>query len=60
MTKKIKILQIIPNLKRGGAEKVCLQLANNLNKNKYETAILLFKDEEQDISWRENYKNNGG
>lgn len=60
MLKKIKVLQVIPNLKRGGAEKVCLQLVSGLNQNFYDSAILLFKDDEQDIFWREEYRKSGG
>lgn len=60
MPPKIKILQIIPNLKRGGAEKVCLQISSGLNKEAYDSAILLFKDDEQETSWREEYQASGG
>ena len=34
--KKLKVLFFIPNLMHGGAEKVLVNLVNNLDKNKYD------------------------
>ncbi len=48
MSKKIKILQIIPNLERGGAERICLELSQGLGKNNFSLAALLFKDSSLD------------
>ena len=43
--KKVKkVLFLIPNLMDGGAEKVLVNLANNLNKEKYEITILTIID----------------
>jgi len=44
MTRKIKILHILPNLSRGGAEKVCRDLLFNLNQEKYSLSLLLFNE----------------
>jgi glycosyltransferase involved in cell wall biosynthesis len=44
MTKKIKILQILPNLSRGGAEKVSTDLLLKLNSNDFNLSLILFKD----------------
>lgn len=37
--KKIKVLFLIPNLAHGGAEKVLVNLANNINKEKFDVTI---------------------
>ena len=37
--KKIKVLFLIPNLAHGGAEKVLVNLANNINKEKFGVTI---------------------
>lgn len=47
MIKKIKILHILPNLSGGGAEKVCFDILNNLNPEKYDRYLILFKDQGQ-------------
>ncbi len=44
MQKKIKILHILPNLSRGGAERVCFNILNNLNSEKFSLSLLLFKE----------------
>ena len=49
MSKKIKILHILPNLSGGGAEKVCLQILIGLDKNKFKTYLLLFKDNDKQV-----------
>jgi len=54
MQKSIRILQIIPNLKAGGAEKIVYQLLTNLDKNKFSSAVLLFKDDLENTSWKKN------
>lgn len=47
MSQKIKVLHIIPNLKTGGAEKICYELLKNLPKDKFIGGVILFKDEEK-------------
>lgn len=42
---KKKILFLIPNLKHGGAEKVLVNLVNNLNQDKYEITVQTLFDE---------------
>ena len=37
--KQIKVLFLIPNLAHGGAEKVLVNLANNINKEKFDVTI---------------------
>jgi len=44
MTRKLKILHILPNLSRGGAEKVCQDLLLNLNQEKFSLSLLLFNE----------------
>jgi glycosyltransferase involved in cell wall biosynthesis len=44
MIRKIKILHILPNLSRGGAEKVCQDLLFNTNKEKFSLSLLLFNE----------------
>lgn len=44
MIKKIKILHILPNLSQGGAERVCFNILNNLNLEKFSPSLLLFKE----------------
>ncbi len=44
MPKKIKILHILPNLSRGGAEKICRELLLKVDSEKFSSALLLFKD----------------
>jgi len=39
MTEKKKLLFLIPNLKHGGAEKVLVNLVNNLNPEKYDITV---------------------
>lgn len=45
---KIKILYVIKSFGTGGAEKVVLDLANGLNKNKYNVNILVLSNERLD------------
>jgi len=40
----MKILQVIDSLNIGGAEKMCVQLANLLDENGYEVGLLYFSD----------------
>ena len=42
---KKKILFLIPNLKHGGAEKVLVNLVNNLNPEKYDITVQTLFDE---------------
>lgn len=53
MLKQIKILQIIPNLNTGGAEKICYELASRLNGDKFSITVLLFKDNCPNNNWPE-------
>ncbi|MFA6514263.1 MAG: glycosyltransferase [Patescibacteria group bacterium] len=43
MPKKITILHILPNLSRGGAERVCVDILKNLDQEKFSPVLLLFK-----------------
>ena len=45
MILKKKILFLIPNLSYGGAERVLVNLVNNLNKNKYDITVQTLFDE---------------
>jgi glycosyltransferase involved in cell wall biosynthesis len=47
MTKKINILHILPNLSRGGAERVAVDILKNLDRTRFAPALLLFKDNHQ-------------
>lgn len=40
----MKILQIIPNLARGGAERICLDISNELVRVGHEVIVVIFKD----------------
>ncbi len=53
MSKKIKILQILPSLTKAGAEQVVFNLLNNLNQDKYELGLLLFKDNDEGKTWKQ-------
>lgn len=52
MSKKIKILHILPSLSRGGAEKVCFDIVSNLDREKFSPSLLLFKDNGEGLAWR--------
>ena len=39
MADRIKIMHIIPSLRGGGAEKVCVDLLINLDADKYEKSL---------------------
>lgn len=59
MSKKIKVLHLLPNLSDGGAEKVCHDILVNLDKNKFECFLLLFKENNKGEEKRKNLiKNN--
>ncbi len=45
MSKKIKILFMIPNLGHGGAEKVLVNLVNHMNKQKFDITVMTLYDE---------------
>lgn len=45
MKKKKKIIFVLPSLKGGGAERVAVNVINNLDKKKYEIVLVLFKKE---------------
>ena len=47
MSKKINVLHILPNLSRGGAERVAVDILKNLDREKYSPSLLLFKDKGQ-------------
>ena len=53
MSKKIKILQILPSFTKAGAEQVVFNLLNNLNQDKYELGLLLFKDNDEGKIWKQ-------
>lgn len=53
MPKKIKILHVLPSLTKAGAERVVFNLLNNLDQDKYELALLLFKDEGEGLAWKQ-------
>jgi glycosyltransferase involved in cell wall biosynthesis len=44
MLKKIIVLHILPNLNRGGAERVCVDILKNLDREKFSPILLLFKE----------------
>jgi len=56
MSKKIKILHLLPNLSGGGAEKVCQQILIGLDKEKFEASLLLFKDNKLSLGNKEKEK----
>ncbi len=56
MSKKIKILHILPNLSGGGAEKVCQQILLGLNKEKFAASLLLFKDNDLSLGKKDKEK----
>ena len=41
----MKIIHVIPNLKRGGAERLCLDICNELRKQDHDVQIIIFKNE---------------
>lgn len=47
MTKKISVLHILPNLSRGGAERVAVNILKNLDRSRFAPSLLLFKDNHQ-------------
>jgi L-malate glycosyltransferase len=49
MSKKIKLVHLLPNLSGGGAEKVCMQILLGIDKKKYQTYLLLFKDNDSSL-----------
>jgi len=59
MSDRIKIMHIIPSLRGGGAERVCFDLLINLDQQKYETSLLLFKDNGDGQIWREKLNYHG-
>ncbi len=56
MSKKIKVLHLLPNLSGGGAEKICRQILLGLNKEKFEACLLLFKDNNSSLNEKEKIK----
>jgi glycosyltransferase involved in cell wall biosynthesis len=57
MARKIKVLHILPSLTRGGAEKVCFDIISNLNLDKFEPTLLLFKDNGEGLAWKKSLEN---
>ncbi len=53
MSKKIKLLHILPSFTRAGAETVVFNLLNSLDQNQYELAVVLFKDKAEGLDWEE-------
>lgn len=58
MSKKIKILHVLPNLSQGGAEKICRELLLKIDPEKFSSALLLFKDNNSVQVGREELLNN--
>lgn len=52
MQRKIKILHILPNLSNGGAEKICCELLLGLDKEKFSSGLLLFKENGAGEEWK--------
>lgn len=52
MPKSIKILHILPSLVRAGAERVVYDLSLGLPKDRFQSGILLFKDNGAGADWR--------
>lgn len=52
MPEKIKILHILPSLTRAGAERVVYDLLSGINKEKFSTSLILFKDQGQGADWK--------
>lgn len=59
MEKKIKVLHILPNLSRGGAEKVCFDIISNLDTKRFNSALLLFKDAGEGLDWQKELTKKG-
>lgn len=61
MSKKIKLVHLLPKLSGGGAEKVCQQILLEVDKNKYQAFLILFKDNDiiQAKLEKEKLKGNG-
>ncbi|MFZ4632501.1 MAG: glycosyltransferase [Patescibacteria group bacterium] len=59
MIKKIKILHILPNLSHGGAERVCFNILNNLNLDKFSPSLLLFKENNSGNEFKSILKSKG-
>lgn len=59
MSKKIKVLHILPSLSRGGAEKVCFDIVSNLDREKFSPSLLLFKDNGEGLAWKAKLKEIG-
>lgn len=53
MSKKIKILHVLPSLVTAGAERVVHDLLLGLDRERFESSLLLFKDIKANNSWRE-------
>ncbi len=56
MSKKIKLVHILPNLSGGGAEQVCQQILLGVDKSKYQVFLLLFKDNDRELGFTEKEK----
>lgn len=52
MPKSIKILHILPSLVRAGAERVVYDLSLGLPRDKFQSGVLLFKDNGAGADWR--------
>jgi len=59
MAEKIKLMHIIPNLRCGGAERVCFDLLINISRDKYDLSLILFKDTEEGNNFKEQLINKG-
>lgn len=56
MSKKIKVLHILPNLSRAGAEKVCFDIVSNLDRERFSPSLLLFKDNGEGMDWQDSLR----
>lgn len=56
--KKVKLIEIIPNLGNGGAEKLVFDLCNNYNKEKFDLTLLLYYNDFESKYYK-TLKNNG-
>ncbi|MAW64887.1 MAG: hypothetical protein CMD18_01690, partial [Flavobacteriales bacterium] len=43
----MKIIHIIPNLKRGGAERICIDICKELQNHGHDVLLILFSDENE-------------
>lgn len=59
MSQKIKLVHILPNLNRGGAEKVVYDLLSSLDQTQFSLSLILFNDAGQGQLWRQDLEERG-